>query len=122
VLQWGRDRAVAESTGISLHADRRAKLQWGRDRAVAESIQSTPLAAVAVPASMGPRPRGRGIELGPRQFEGRYDLLQWGRDRAVAESIRANVKIDGKEYALQWGRDRAVAESNSNLPTWRSVS
>ncbi len=36
-LQWGRDRAVAESYGFAPSGGSGITLQWGRDRAVAES-------------------------------------------------------------------------------------
>ena len=88
-LQWGRDRAVAElwqmrsfgvqcashasmgprprGRGIDVGSPERNRLsglslQWGRDRAVAELPSTTPsqMRSESV-ASMGPRPRGRGI-------------------------------------------------------------
>jgi len=39
LLQWGRDRAVAEFKSAGLDPKTVAKLQWGRDRAVAELPQ-----------------------------------------------------------------------------------
>jgi hypothetical protein len=64
-LQWGRDRAVAE---LWLDVEyghipvASLRLQWGRDRAVAELCgRRAPAALVPCAASMGPRPRGRGI-------------------------------------------------------------
>jgi len=36
VLQWGRDRAVAEFCSPKYQETRFLSLQWGRDRAVAE--------------------------------------------------------------------------------------
>ena len=83
-------------------------------------------------ASMGPRPRGRGISP-LRQSSANGTGLQWGRDRAVAELAQSPV-TDGVgvgasmgprprgrgiglaygacalQSSLQWGRDRAVAE------------
>ncbi len=63
---------------------RRVALQWGRDRAVAELPAGKLMLIGNRLASMGPRPRGRGIAaqvIVPQRAE----LLQWGRDRAVAE-------------------------------------
>ena len=156
-LQWGRDRAVAElsvkdwapgpeplsfngaATARSRNCPRQCcaslideSLQWGRDRAVAELrrvFQSSPLPD---PPSMGPRPRGRGIEMLIGDAFNSQAGLQWGRDRAVAELVTFTptrvtkqpsmgprprgrgilVKRADKECQLhlQWGRDRAVAE------------
>ena len=36
MLQWGRDRAVAELTQEQIQQRKWYLLQWGRDRAVAE--------------------------------------------------------------------------------------
>ncbi len=64
LLQWGRDRLIAEMTAWlanrSMHAGR---LQWGRDRLIAEIPPSWPI--------------GRGARG-----------LQWGRDRLIAEMRR----------------------------------
>ena len=84
-------------------------LQWGRDRAVAELLQPTPQAALPLAASMGPRPRGRGILVCKESFCPMGIWLQWGRDRAVAEFFR-DLLLEIANGWLQWGRDRAVAE------------
>ena len=85
-LQWGRDRAVAELMGAHRQRGEHscAKLQWGRDRAVAELLKQEVLCDPVFLPSMGPRPRGRGID----RLQGarvNREILQWGRDRAVAE-------------------------------------
>ena len=86
LLQWGRDRAVAELGALGLGAVEANRLQWGRDRAVAE-LRSFPLGLWRpARASMGPRPRGRGILVNAYAPSGLI-VLQWGRDRAVAELI-----------------------------------
>ncbi len=60
-------------------------LQWGHDLAVVES----PVVALALEtvrhASMGPRPRGRGI-LNSLSASELFRTLQWGHDLAVVES------------------------------------
>ena len=62
-LQWGRARAGAES-GLphSRIIVLICKLQWGRARAGAESRLPHHFAHAANTASMGPRPRGRGVK------------------------------------------------------------
>ena len=83
-LQWGRDRAVAELSALLSFRYLLPPLQWGRDRAVAELKVQRQSAAKIIMPSMGPRPRGRGIEAGRGGLRAQ-DGLQWGRDRAVAE-------------------------------------
>jgi len=91
-LQWGRDRAVAElQMALALTAPV-GPLQWGRDRAVAELLSLGAALHLRDDASMGPRPRGRGIGTGPvghRDFQ----VLQWGRDRAVAELAEVQMVL-----------------------------
>ena len=60
------------------------------------------------PASMGPRPFGRGMRAGIRSAKGR-PLLQWGRDLSVAE-CRFPSRGGRSWGMLQWGRDLSVAE------------
>src|SRR5579883_3184834 len=101
-----RGRGIAKASSIK---SPRCRLQWGRDRAVAESALPQLAARLLLFASMGPRPRGRGIgELLGQSIPS--SALQWGRDRAVAESGLTSARRFG-ESTLQWGRDRAVAES-----------
>src|SRR5579883_3244133 len=60
-LQWGRDRSVAEMHPRSHGAPRgEPSLQWGRDRSVAEMRALVARYASGKKASMGPRPIGRG--------------------------------------------------------------
>ena len=83
-LQWGRDRAVAELQMAQQAQAAQQALQWGRDRAVAELPVSIMLEGSLLVASMGPRPRGRGINYS-LWWCNYISTLQWGRDRAVAE-------------------------------------
>src|SRR5579885_2508005 len=89
-LQWGRDRSVAEILEEAFRITREVELQWGRDRSVAE-IQGPPDGGKLLlgPASMGPRPIGRGNRPPATRVGGRWCRLQWGRDRSVAEMNQA---------------------------------
>ena len=61
-LQWGHDRAVVELLpGITTFPSS-VMLQWGHDRAVVELAGPSVAAVCDGVASMGPRPRGRGID------------------------------------------------------------
>jgi len=85
MLQWGRARAGAECTlGMGKKGPDASKLQWGRARAGAEcfSVFSGELSHLS--ASMGPRPRGRGM-LCSSVSRSSLQQLQWGRARAGAE-------------------------------------
>src|SRR5581483_7192276 len=62
----------------------RNMLQWGRDRSVAEILQSPEDELCSLFASMGPRPIGRG-NSNSRVRQKHGGSLQWGRDRSVAE-------------------------------------
>ena len=91
-------------------------LQWGRDLSAAEGLPGPMRRRAQAPASMGPRPFGRGrncapcgsywrrfASMGPRPFgRGRISIwnahgpsneLQWGRDLSAAEGAR------GQEHA-----------------------
>jgi len=46
LLQWGRDRAVAELSHYAAVLELHSALQWGRDRAVAE-LQTPPTSSRA---------------------------------------------------------------------------
>ena len=59
-------------------------LQWGRDLSVAEGAQAEHGVRRPVPASMGPRPFGRG-RAGVARVSNEEWKLQWGRDLSVAE-------------------------------------
>src|SRR5581483_7916104 len=61
VLQWGRDHLVAETLPSQGRARGEWLLQWGRDHLVAETGPDRwALRRAGAPASMGPRPSGRG--------------------------------------------------------------
>src|SRR5579875_353980 len=110
MLQWGRDRSVAEiPRGRGETRGHGVALQWGRDRSVAEMRRRAATARATV-------------------------WLQWGRDRSVAEiaagvskhspsvtcfngaatdrsrQCGASGRGDSSAMPLQWGRDRSVAE------------
>ncbi len=110
-LQWGHDLAVVESGFLEGDLAELYPLQWGHDLAVVESVLTSRDALGDLLASMGPRPRGRGISgrsghgerrdhasMGPRP-RGRgiavfneaaraLGMLQWGHDLAVVESVK----------------------------------
>src|SRR5579875_1658984 len=110
VLQWGRDRSVAEITARV----GRLRTYWiGFNGAATDRSRKLPPSARAGsgsqsfngaatdrsrkcnghravphrsrPASMGPRPIGRGNTQSLRTRGGGRGMLQWGRDRSVAE-------------------------------------
>ncbi len=85
LLQWGHDLAVVESAVLLPGVFPVATLQWGHDLAVVESLQVSAHTATQVLASMGPRPRGRGIRY-HAPFLPTCCRLQWGHDLAVVES------------------------------------
>ena len=97
-----------------------APLQWGRDLSVAEGCRQTLGGDRQRPASMGPRPFGRG--RGPTELSALgLGTLQWGRDLSVAEGVSARTRRARREK-LQWGRDLSVAEgrkrhTKSSFPT-----
>src|SRR5579885_3576823 len=109
-LQWGRDRSVAEITARV----GRLRTYWiGFNGAATDRSRKLPPSARAGsgsqsfngaatdrsrkcnghravphrsrPASMGPRPIGRGNTQSLRTRGGGRGMLQWGRDRSVAE-------------------------------------
>src|SRR5579885_3208517 len=86
VLQWGRDRSVAE---IPRPGDRGVSPRWRFNGAATDrSRKCNGHRAVphrSRPASMGPRPIGRGNTQSLRTRGGGRGMLQWGRDRSVAE-------------------------------------
>src|SRR5581483_67923 len=63
---------------------RKALLQWGRDRLIAEIRRSAQSVRRDCDASMGPRSTDRGNESNVRK-EKTNMKLQWGRDRLIAE-------------------------------------
>ena len=116
-----------------------AELQWGRDLSVAEGPSWRPDPPTTCPASMGPRPFGRGRGIA-RLLAGEKAQLQWGRDLSVAEGGRGRRGRGGRQQAsmgprpfgrgrgrrempvlqvpaaLQWGRDLSVAEGWPTSP------
>ena len=110
VLQWGRDREVADRATSAPRLLRSLWLQWGRDREVADSERQRELDVIAAAlqwgrdrevADSGPTARdGRALHgfngaatarsrigCGSWPLPSRWALLQWGRDREVADSI-----------------------------------
>src|SRR5581483_3007846 len=78
LLQWGRDRSIAEIPPNESRGQMLYQLQWGRDRSIAEMGQSVERAAPRRAASMGPRSIDRGNSARrpgdtcawPRRFNG----------------------------------------------------
>src|SRR5439155_1502574 len=87
-------------------------LQWGRERALAETFARATPPVAGLPASMGPRACARGNFscLSPSCL--RRSPLQWGRERALAETRPDCVYLIGPD-GLQWGRERALAETRA---------
>ena len=118
------------------------KLQWGRDRMAAERAPDPPPHQQVQPASMGPRPDGRGTRR-PARPERTAPMLQWGRDRMAAErgepipdrterQPSMGPRPDGRGTVydptnqvpapyLQWGRDRMAAERNGAIVGYRQM-
>src|SRR5581483_9176559 len=93
-------------------------LQWGRDRLIAE-IRRTRLGGTqSGDASMGPRSTDRG-NISVRTAQIGDDMLQWGRDRLIAEMISA-CKSAPMQGGIQWGRDRLIAEIRAILILMRT--
>ena len=109
-LQWGRDRAIAELEAEPRRPPHPGRLQWGRDRAIAEFRRRGRPVHRPLRASMGPRSRDRGIVTSSEGLA-QTVMLQWGRDRAIAE-LRRGLPTR-RDRVLQWGRDRAIAELKS---------
>ena len=63
LLQWGHDLSVVESGGAPEIPRVESGLQWGHDLSVVESARRADPRLALGPASMGPRPLGRGIDL-----------------------------------------------------------
>jgi len=91
-------------------------LQWGRDRSVAEIRGDGTLTHDRAPASMGPRPIGRGNMADAWTAHGQC-VLQWGRDRSVAEIPRP-----GDRGVSPWWRFNGAATDRSRkLPQGSGV-
>src|SRR5579883_799459 len=86
VLQWGRDRSVAEiALSTALDGTRDKELQWGRDRSVAEIRGRGAWVRQGMAGFNGAATdRSRKLPPSPAQPP-RSGMLQWGRDRSVAE-------------------------------------
>src|SRR5579885_2511779 len=92
------------------------ELQWGRDRSVAEIRGDGTLTHDRAPASMGPRPIGRGNMADAWTAHGQC-VLQWGRDRSVAEIPRP-----GDRGVSPWWRFNGAATDRSRkLPQGSGV-
>ena len=63
-LQWGRGKTAAESESSTSSCGILIWLQWGRGQTAAESLHAEGGEGYA-PASMGPRPNGRGKRTAP---------------------------------------------------------
>jgi len=95
-LQWGRDRAVAELLRQRLAAPLPLGLQWGRDRAVAEFVSEQGEVRLDPIASMGPRPRGRGILgtiLSPSRIIGCFNGAATARSRNCSFGTFSNGSV-----------------------------
>ena len=90
LLQWGRDRAVAELNNSDVLFTWRYMLQWGRDRAVAE-LQFQ------------------------RTMHSYLIELQWGRDRAVAELLVPGAIL--RNY-FRFNGAATARSRNSGGPDW----
>ena len=137
--QWGRGQTAAErkrgptrrpcTTGVNGAAAKRPRKeevagsgaahrkarQWGRGQTAAESTcgrRSPP----ASPASMGPRPNGRGKTL-LGALPCSASMRQWGRGQTAAESRTLNVS-ELLPLERQWGRGQTAAESSNSGACW----
>ena len=83
-------------------------LQWGRDLSVAEGMRILATGRPPIPASMGPRPFGRGRPACPacRRLVARFNGAATFRSRKVywPDTMFSVARL------LQWGRDLSVAE------------
>src|SRR5579885_2921333 len=90
MLQWGRDRLIAEIFWQLPFQGRFESLQWGRDRLIAEIRLSWMIFRI-------------------------FFALQWGRDRLIAEMRVPEFLSSVADTVLQWGRDRLIAEITEEL-------
>src|SRR5579884_430267 len=134
VLQWGRDRSVAEIPRHSLEGHRSVGFNGAATDRSRKLNCCLPVSVEGGAASMGPRPIGRGNSPERSRSRRTRGTLQWGRDRSVAEILadpgslaRGRRGFNGaatdrsrkselvlmqqiEAVGLQWGRDRSVAE------------
>ena len=83
--QWGRGQTAAESVPPSILVSTRHSRQWGRGQTAAESRHRRHTPCGPHPASMGPRPNGRGKRPSQSSPTDR-PWRQWGRGQTAAES------------------------------------
>src|SRR5439155_883867 len=90
VLQWDRDRAVADNQRWQAGSTAGSQLQWDRDRAVADKYTASRYRA--------PGARFNGTATGRSRIKSvcwwsksRYHWLQWDRDRAVADNSMRDI-------------------------------
>ena len=136
--QWGRGQTAAESESVVWASARFHTRQWGRGQTAAERQRRTQCYGKAEPASMGPRPDGRGktvdgknqhlpvtASMGPRP-DGRGKLpLRYGMQHEVQASMGPRPDGRGKRqdgaapdahHRRQWGRGQTAAESRRQCP------
>ena len=113
VRQWGRGRMAAEGREDLVEVVGHRRRQWGRGRMAAEGMYLVIDAERTFPASMGPRPDGRG-----RLFAGNLARLivlgrQWGRGRMAAEGNHGGRRCAAPECvngaAAGWPRKATSA-------------
>ena len=132
-LQWGRDLSAAEGRVAPMRQVYAVQLQWGRDLSAAEGAYGAAVLGLDMPASMGPRPFGRGrcctmsmgtsaasASMGPRPFgrgrtgggspHGGHAVASMGPRPFGRGRIDIETAINGAIKKLQWGRDLSAAE------------
>src|SRR6266540_2562405 len=95
------------------------RLQLGLDLAVEETKRHDAEQHAGCPASIGPRPRGRGNLRALREIRDASDELQLGLDLAVEET-RSGLAAMRRVVGLQLGLDLAVEETLPSLLCPRS--
>ena len=110
-LQWGHDLSVVESWAAGVAQDSITwLLQWGHDLSVVESQRPSAPSASRWPASMGPRPLGRGIARRCLRSRTRRSCFN-GATTSRSWNPSAPEDLRGWEGLLQWGHDLSVVES-----------
>ena len=107
-LQWGRDRAVAELPEGDRWDTTVYGLQWGRDRAVAELFDPSPVLSLQSGFNGAATARSRNFRESPRKFRSCYCFN--GAATARSRNWANHGAGEARAIELQWGRDRAVAE------------
>src|SRR5579885_2271015 len=110
MLQWGRERALAEIQPRECRPVVFGLLQWGRERALAEICRQENAQGEGQGASMGPRARARGNTVTSESF-GVLIRLQWGRERALAEMPSSSTAAAWVGFASMGPRARARGNS-----------